>query len=92
VPAPYRHLARAAEKTGDIPVAVGALRTQLELDPPNPPEVHFQLARLLEPTDQTASRRHVLQALEDAPRHRDALELLLKLPPGPPPAQVQAFE
>ncbi len=92
VPAPYRHLARAAEKTGDVPVAVGALRTQLELDPPNPPEVHFQLARLLEPTDQPASRRHVLQALEDAPRHRDALELLLRLPPGPKPAQVQAFE
>lgn len=92
VPAPYRHLARAAEKTGDVPVAVGALRTQLELDPPNPPDLHFQLARLLEPTDADTSRRHVLQALEDAPRHRDALELLLKLPPGPKPAQVQAFE
>ncbi len=87
VPAPYRHLARAAEKTGDVPVAVGALRTQLELDPPNPPDIHFQLARLLEPTDTDTSRRHVLRALEDAPRHRDALELLLKLPPGPQPAE-----
>jgi hypothetical protein len=47
---------------------------------------------LLEPTDQPASRRHVLQALEDAPRHRDALELLLKLPPGPKPTKTEAFE
>ncbi len=86
VPAPYRHLARASEKSGDITAAVGALRTQLELDPPNPPEVHYHLARLLEPGDPAGSRRHVLQALEDAPRHRDALELLLKLPSGPQPA------
>jgi len=92
VPAPYRYLARSAENTGEIPVAVGALRTQLELDPPNPPAVHYQLARLLEPTDANASRRHVLRALEDAPRHRDALELLLKLPPGPKPAETHSFE
>jgi tetratricopeptide (TPR) repeat protein len=90
VPAPYRHLARAAEKTGNPPLAIDAWRTQLELDPPNPPDIHFQLARLLEPTDPTASRRHVLRALEDAPRHRDALELLLKLPPGPKSADAAA--
>jgi uncharacterized protein HemY len=67
---------------------VGAWQTLLLLDPPNPAEVHFQLAKLLKPTDAVAAKRHVLQALEDAPRHRAALELLLEMPQGPKPADA----
>lgn len=84
VPAPYRSLALAGEKTGDLPVAVGAQGTLLRLDPPNPAEVHFQLARLLEREKPAEARRHVLQALEDAPRHRAALELLTRLAAATP--------
>lgn len=79
VPAPYRHLAEAAEATGDAASAIAAYETLLRLEPPNPADTHFQLARLLEPTDASRARRHVLQALEEAPRHRPALKLLLKL-------------
>lgn len=84
---PYRFFARAAEATGDTAAAVASYATLLKLDPPNPADVHFQLARLLKTSDHAASRRHTLQALEDAPRHRAALRLLLELqtnsPAGP---------
>lgn len=76
---PYRWQARASEGTGRIPGAIEAQRTLLKLDPPNPSEVHFDLARLLESSDPTLARRHVLAALEEVPRHRAALRLLRRL-------------
>ncbi len=79
VPPPYRHLAEAAEQAGAVPEAISAYSTLLRLDPPNPGPVHFQLARLYQPTDPTAARRHTLVALEEAPRNRAALQLLLQL-------------
>jgi hypothetical protein len=51
----------------------------LQLDPPNPAEVHFKLARLLYRTGEPSARRHVLRALEEAPRYRAALGLLLEM-------------
>ncbi|MBX3748280.1 MAG: tetratricopeptide repeat protein [Verrucomicrobiae bacterium] len=79
---PYRHLARASEHLGNLPDAIGHYRTLLRLDPPNPGDVHFQLARLLEPSSPPAARRHALEALEEAPRHRAALQLLRRLGPS----------
>ena len=79
VPAPHRALAAAADKTGAAPVGVTAWRTLLALDPPNPAEAHFQLARWLHRTGDPEARRHVLLALEDTPRHRAALRLLLSI-------------
>jgi len=76
---PYRHLARAAQEQGDAKAAIAADRVMLLLHPPNPAEVHFQLARLLHQTDDPEARRQVLQALEDAPRYREALALLLEI-------------
>lgn len=76
---PYRHLAEAAEATGEPAVAIEAYRTMLRLDPANPADTHYQLARLLRPTDAKDARRHVLEALEESPRHRPALRLLLRL-------------
>ena len=84
IPTPYRFLAEASEAIGDAPAAIDAYRTLLRLDPPNPADTHYQLARLLTPTDATGARRHVLQALEEAPRHRHALRLLLQLQPKNP--------
>lgn len=78
-PLPYRHLARAAEEAGQSDTAVGAYRALLELDPPNPAAVHFQLARQLHQAGDPAARRHLLCALEDAPRNRAALRFLLEL-------------
>jgi hypothetical protein len=41
--------------------------------------VHFELAQLLHRTQDPEARRQVLLALEDAPRYRDALALLLEI-------------
>lgn len=78
-PLPYRASAEAAEKTGQQREAVSAYRTELLLDPPDRSEIHYRLARLLQQENAGAARRHVLLALEEAPRFRAAHELLLKL-------------
>lgn len=79
VPVAYRYLAEAGEKTGDSLGAIEANRALLQLDPPDPAEVNFRLARLLHGAGDPAARRHTLLALEDAPRYRDALKLLLEI-------------
>jgi tetratricopeptide (TPR) repeat protein len=89
VAAPYRRLAEASESAQDLPTAIASYRTLLRLDPPNPPEVHYPLAKLLHESGDPGARRHVLQALEDAPRHRAALQLLLQMG-EPPPAPTRA--
>lgn len=81
VPAPYRWLAQAAEATGDNETALQAFQALILLDPPNPADAHYQVARLLKGKDPAGARRHVLLALEEAPRHRKALRLLLDLQP-----------
>lgn len=100
IPAPHRALAAAADHTGAASVGVAAWRTLVALDPPNPADAHFQFARWLHRTGDPEARRQVLMALEEAPRHRAALRLLLDIrgtdaagnpptpapPPGPPPA------
>jgi tetratricopeptide (TPR) repeat protein len=76
---PYRRLAEAAEKVGSPDDTIVAYRALLELDPPDPAEIHYRLALALFVRKDPESRRHVLQALEEAPRYRAALELLLKI-------------
>jgi tetratricopeptide (TPR) repeat protein len=76
---PYRFLAQASEAAGRIPGAIAAYQALLRLDPPNPAEVHFRLARLLHQNRDPAARLHLLQALEDAPRYREALRLLRQM-------------
>ncbi len=84
VPGPWRALAGAAFETGDWQTAAAAWRAILAMDPDDPAGVHFQLARVLHRAGDSAARRHVLMALEDNPRHREALRLLLELQPQPP--------
>jgi tetratricopeptide (TPR) repeat protein len=79
VPLPFRYLSEAAERLGELGEAVDAWRALLALEPANPAEVHYQLARLLDARGDSGARRHVLQALEEAPRHRPALRLLLAM-------------
>ena len=78
---PYRALAEAGVASGNRGQAITAYRKLLLLDPPDPSEVHFQLARLLHARgdSEAEAERQVLQALEDAPRYRDAQHLLLEI-------------
>lgn len=79
VPAPYRYLAQASEALAQSDAAIQAYRTMLRLDPPDPAEVHYRLALLLFHQRDPGARRHVLKALEEAPRYRDAHRLLLEM-------------
>ncbi|MGE3778633.1 MAG: tetratricopeptide repeat protein [Pirellulaceae bacterium] len=75
LPAPHRALAQAAEATGDDVLAISALRTNLRMAPLDEVGLHFRLARLLRKQgDLPAAKRHILQALEDAPRFREAYD------------------
>ena len=78
---PHRALAKAGVVTGKSNQAITAYRKLLLLDPPDPADVHFQLASLLHARgdSENEAKRHVLQSLEDAPRFRDAQKLLLEI-------------
>jgi tetratricopeptide (TPR) repeat protein len=76
---PYRHLAQASEALDRRDDAISACKTLLLLDPPDPAGAHFQLARLLHQSGDATAKRHLLQALEEAPRFRDAHRLLLEM-------------
>jgi tetratricopeptide (TPR) repeat protein len=79
LPQPYRYSARASEETGETKQAMTAYEKLLLLDPADPAQVHFRLATLLQKTGEPSAKRHALQALEEAPRYRDAQRLLLEL-------------
>lgn len=95
-PIPHRGLAEAGTALGNHEMAITAYRKLLVLDPPDPTETHYQLAKLLHArgNSELEARRQVLQALEEAPRFREAQRLLLEVeknspqtqnPPQPPP-------
>ncbi len=80
IPAPYRQLAKASERLGKRDDAISAYRGLAILDDSDPAGVHYHLAKLLRDGGQTAeARREVLKSLEDAPRFREAHQLLLEL-------------
>jgi len=77
---PHRSLARAAEALDEPTRAISAYRALLRMDPVDPAEAHFRLARLLHGEgDSSAARCETLKALEEAPRFRAAHRLLLEL-------------
>ena len=77
LPDTHRHLAMAAEALNDAPQAIESWQTLLRLDPLDPAEANYRLARLLREPDNPKAKRHLLMALEEAPRFREALKLLL---------------
>jgi tetratricopeptide (TPR) repeat protein len=89
-PQPYRHLAQASAALGWTNEAIRAGRTLLLLDPPDPAAAHFQLARLLYQTGDAGAKRHLLQALEEAPRFREGHRLLLEMAAAPAPTATNA--
>jgi len=84
IAAPYRALAEAGVGADNKDQAIAADRSLLLLDPPDPAEIHFRLASLLHARGGAANeaKRQVLQALEDAPRFREAQRLLLEIEPA----------
>ena len=78
---PYSALAKAGQAAGKSELSINAYRKLLMLNPLDPSELHYQLARLLH--DKTGSEaeaeRQVLQALEEAPRFANAQRLLLEI-------------
>ncbi|HEY2572985.1 MAG TPA: hypothetical protein VGH65_02915, partial [Verrucomicrobiaceae bacterium] len=76
---PHEALALALENRQQPAEAVDSLRKVLVLGADNPADTNYRLARLLKNEDRDASRRYVLDALTDAPRHRAALKLLEEL-------------
>lgn len=80
IPQPHTALARASEQLNDRAEATNALMTLLAMKPPDVADIHYRLAVQLHATKlRKQARRHVLLALEAAPRYRDALALLLQL-------------
>lgn len=77
-------LANACIQLNRDPEAVAAYQAILALEPHNPAETHYQLARLLQDTHKQKAKRHTLIALEQAPRFRAAHQLLLELTANTP--------
>jgi tetratricopeptide (TPR) repeat protein len=80
----WRGLARALEAraAGDRAAADGAAAAYqkvLALEPADPADTHYRLARLLKDRNPRQARRHLLDALAEAPRFRDGHRLLLEL-------------
>jgi tetratricopeptide (TPR) repeat protein len=89
VPGPHRYLARAAEKLSRRDEAIPAYRALLVFDTTDAAETHFRLAQLLHDAgEHDRAKRHVLMALEEAPRFLDAHKLLLELTAGGEPASA----
>ncbi|TWT34400.1 tetratricopeptide repeat protein [Blastopirellula retiformator] len=79
-PEPHRLLATAGEKSGDRDAAIEGLTILTQMDPFDPADVHYRAARLLhEAGRDEEARKQVLLALAEAPRYRDAHQLLLTL-------------
>jgi tetratricopeptide (TPR) repeat protein len=79
-PVPHEFMARAAEATGNWEAAVDPLGTLTRMDPVDPAGTYFRHARaLFETGDTSTARRQVLKCLEQAPRYRDAHQLLLRI-------------
>ncbi len=72
-------LSLANEELGRDEQAIGSYRRLLLLTPADPAEVNYRLGRLLQHRDPAGAKRHVLLALAEAPRFRQAHRLLLKI-------------
>jgi tetratricopeptide (TPR) repeat protein len=75
----HERIGRASEALGRDEEAVAAYRRLLRLESGDPVDVNYRLARLLQEADPQAARRHILEALADAPRFRDGHRLLLEI-------------
>jgi tetratricopeptide (TPR) repeat protein len=89
--APHRYLAQAADKLGLRDEAIQAYQALLLFETTDAAEAHFRLAQLLRDAEERQrATRHVLMALEEAPRFLAAHQLLLELSdPSPAGSQIR---
>jgi tetratricopeptide (TPR) repeat protein len=83
----WRGRGLALEAAGDRASQAGAVDAYerlLLLEPADQADVRLRLARLLKDRDRPAARRHLLEALAEAPRLRAGHQLLLELTGGAP--------
>ncbi|MCH1502933.1 MAG: tetratricopeptide repeat protein [Verrucomicrobiales bacterium] len=66
--------------------AVTVYERLLTLKPRNPAQVHFAIASLLRESEPARAKLHTLDALAEAPRYREALQLLRELSPSEEPS------
>lgn len=78
-PKAIRKTLAASNALNNKETSIQMLQALLELDPGDAARTHFQLAQIFQPDDNTTAKRHVLLALEQAPRYREAHRLLLDL-------------
>jgi tetratricopeptide (TPR) repeat protein len=84
---PHAYMAHAAEELGDRWQAIAGYQKVLQFETGDLARVHFRLGTLMAEIANEAqnddlrrdARRHVLLALEEAPRYREAQRLLLSL-------------
>lgn len=80
ISSPYAGLAEAAERSSDARGAAEALRTLLKFKPVDQAGTHYRLAvQLRNLGEDSDARDQLLQSLEQAPRYRDALQMLVDL-------------
>lgn len=79
----YLRLGRSCEELGQPERAVESYERLLLLDPADPVDVHYRLAQLLRQRDPAGAKKHILEALADAPRFRQGHKLLLEILSGP---------
>ena len=72
----YRLLAPAQEKINSIEEAARSWKAMLQMDPADPAQAHYKFAALIAQRRPEEARRHLLMALEHAPRFRDAHRIL----------------
>jgi tetratricopeptide (TPR) repeat protein len=72
-------MGRANEELGRNDQAIESYKRLLLLDPADPADINYRLAKLFQDRDPATAKRYVLEALADAPRFRQAHRLLLKL-------------
>ena len=68
LPQTYRAITEAAESVGADDAAIDAWTTLLAMEPEDLAEANFRLAQLLHAKQDPRAKRHVLLALEEAPR------------------------
>ena len=78
----------AHEAKAETSLAVKSFESALLLDPANPSEVRFRLARNLKGDDPATAKRHLLDALADSPRYREAHGMLLEVVEGREPSTL----
>ncbi|TWU31547.1 tetratricopeptide repeat protein [Novipirellula artificiosorum] len=80
LPGGHQSLAEAAEQLDQPARAINPLTALTYMQPVDPAGLHYRLAKALADSDQSdQAKHHVLIALDEAPRYRDAHQLLLQL-------------